>query len=387
MIIYLKIIKANNCMKEKKIKVIALYLPQFHCIPENDKFWGKGFTDWVTVKKAKPIYEGHLQPKIPYNSNYYDLSLKENVEWQANLAKKNGIYGFGVYHYWFNNEQNLLTKPAEILRDSNENKIKYFYIWDNNNWKRSWSNVSGNAWAPVADTKINKTEPAIMVHYILGEAKDWENHYNYLRTHFLSENYEKIDNKPIFGIISYSNKMYEMCQLWNKLAIKDGFDGIHFVLLRGRRNENLNWASKYTYQPHYVSLWKQSMFNKIMRQLFKVKAKEQTEPRFFDYDEVWKALLKQSSKDKNQTIIHGAFVGYDDSPRRGNTKSSIVKGATPEKFKKYFSELINITKKQNKEYIFLTAWNEWGEGAFLEPDEFYKFEYLSAVRESLGTNT
>ena len=93
-----------------KPKIIALYLPQFHCIPENDLFWGKGFTDWVSVKKAKPLFEGHNQPVVPLNKNYYDLSVKESVEWQAKLAKEYGIYGFGIYHYWFNNDKNLLTK-------------------------------------------------------------------------------------------------------------------------------------------------------------------------------------------------------------------------------------------------------------------------------------
>ncbi len=369
----------------KKIKVFALYLPQFHCIPENDKFWGKGFTDWVTVKKAKPVYEGHDQPKVPYNKNYYDLSFEENVEWQTELASKYGVYGFGVYHYWFNNEQNLLTRPAEILRDSKTSKVKYFYIWDNNNWKRSWSNVSGNAWAPIADNIAKKTGPAIMVPYILGGPKDWENHYNYLRSHFRSANYEKIDNKPIFGIISYKSDMYEMCQLWDKLAKEDGFAGIHFVLLRGRKNEKINWAYKYTYQPHYVSLWYKSLFKKVLHKVFKIKEKEQIIPRYFDYDNIWNKILAQSSKDKDKSLIHGGFVDYDDSPRRGNTKSCIVRGASPEKFRYYFSKLVDITRKQNKEYIFLTAWNEWGEGAFLEPDESNQFKYLDALKDAINS--
>ena len=134
-------------------QIIALYLPQYHRIPENDKFWGDGFTDWVTVKNAKSLFDGHQQPRVPLNDNYYDLSLKENVAWQAQLAKEYGIDGFGVYHYWFNNEQNLLTKPAEIIRDNDDIDINYFFVWDNGNWIRSWSNVAGNDWAPIAEKK------------------------------------------------------------------------------------------------------------------------------------------------------------------------------------------------------------------------------------------
>ena len=98
-----------------KTKVVAMYLPQYHSIPENDKFWGKGFTDWVSVRNSKPLFDGHNQPRVPENNYYYNLSVEDDVRWQAKLAKENGVYGFGIYHYWFNNEKNLLTKPAEIM--------------------------------------------------------------------------------------------------------------------------------------------------------------------------------------------------------------------------------------------------------------------------------
>lgn len=361
-------------------KLFAFYLPQFHQIPENDRFWGKGFTDWVSVRNAKPIFDGHNQPKVPLNKKYYDLSNEECVEWQAKLASDHGIYGFAVYHYWFNNQQNILTKPAEILRDSKIGNVKYFYIWDNNNWKRSWSNVKGNDWAPSAENS-KKAGPSILIPYILGGESDWENHYNYLRKHFKSDNYEKIANKPIFAIISYSNEMYNMCQFWNSLAKKDGFDGLHFVVMRGRSNEKLHWVSKYTYQPHYASFWKKSLLRKGIERIFPFLKKTQKKARFFDYDQVWQSIIKQSEKDKDKTIINCAFVDYDDSPRRGATKSNVFKGANPEKFKKYFRQLLELNRSQGKEYLFLTAWNEWGEGAFIEPDEINKMGYLDAIKE------
>ena len=366
------------------LKVIAMYLPQFHQIPENDEFWGTGFTDWVTVKNAEPVYKGHNQPRVPYNNNYYDLSKIECIEWQAKLAHNAGIYGFGVYHYWFNNDKNLLTKPAEIIRDYKDFPLKYFFIWDDNSWIRSWSNVAGNAWAPVADETSSHKGPTVMVEFILGEEKEWKKHYNYLRTHFISPNYEKFHNKPIFSIISYKKGMDKMCQYWDKLAKEDGFDGIYYIFQRNRTTVRIPWAVTYTYQPHNASLGKKTLFKKIESKIFSIlKIKKKIKLRYFDYDKVWAEVLNQSRRDTHNNIINCGFIDYDDSPRRGKMKGSIFLGAEPNKFKKYFKELVKITKSQNKEYLFLTAWNEWGEGAYLEPDETNGTKYLDAVQEVL----
>lgn len=364
-------------------KVIALYLPQYHCIPENDKFWGKGFTDWVTVKNAKSIYEGHNQPRVPLNGNYYDLSIKENVLWQSNLAHEYGVYGFGVYHYWFNNEKNLLTKPAEIMRDEANLSVKYFFIWDNCNWKRSWSNVPGNEWAPVVENDTMKKDgPIILIPYILGREKDWQNHYNYVRQHFFSENYEKVNNKPIFSIIGDSKDIREMCLYWDHLAREDGFDGIFWVFKRNKFVTYPNWANMYNYQPHYESIWKINWairFKRIFKRILRIK--DTPKLRYYNYDKVWINIIKRAKKDTSTNIINGAFVDYDDSPRRGDKKAYIFKGATPQKFEKYFRELYQISRTHNKQYIFLTAWNEWGEGAYMEPDELWGRGYLEALRK------
>lgn len=369
-----------------KTKIIALYLPQFHCIPENDKFWGKGFTDWVTVKKATPLYEGHNQPRIPMDNNYYDLSQEKNVEWQARLAHTHGIYGFGVYHYWFNNEQNLLTRPAEILRDSNNCSTKYFLIWDNTNWKRSWGNVAGNDWAPVADKLVDrKKSPTILVPYILGSERDWENHYDYVRTHFLSSNYEKRLNKPVFGIHVYGKSVLKMCEYWNVLAKKDGFDGICFIFHYQPFQGLPKAAMRYTYEPHWIGWEKKTFLKKVVNKLKReMHIETHKDIMFYDYDDIWRNLLAYASKQDKPNLIHGAFVGYDDSPRRGRNGAKIVTGGSPEKFKKYLSELYDISGRQNKDYIFLTAWNEWGEGAYLEPDTIYDMSYLQAIKEIVG---
>ncbi len=361
-------------------KIIALYLPQYHRIPENDKFWGEGFTDWVTVRNAKPLFDGHNQPRVPLNNNYYDLSQKENVAWQAQLAKEYGIYGFGVYHYWFNNEQNLLTKPAEIIRDNDDIDLNYCFIWDNNNWKRSWSNVEGNDWAPTADND-NQQGPEILVKHILGQQADWEKHFNYLLTHFQNKKYIKLDNKPIFSIISYRKELIPMCDYWEKLAKQAGFDGIQFIFQSSSAN-NKHPYLHYNYEPHTAGWMNMSLFEIIINKI-KTIIYAQNKTSVFNFGTVWRKLLKQAKKSEDKTLLFGAFIGYDDSPRRGSLHSKVVIGNTPTKFGKYFSELMQISKEKEKEFVFLSAWNEWGEGMFLEPDTTFGYSYLEEIKHCI----
>ena len=358
-------------------KIIAMYLPQFHQIPENDEFWGEGFTDWVTVKKAEPLYKGHQQPRIPLNNNYYDLSIVDSVEWQSKIAQDYGIYGFGVYHYWFNNEKNLLTRPAEILRDDDKITTRYFFIWDNANWKRSWSNFEGNAWAPVADSP-EKSGPQILIPYILGREPDWEIHYKEVAKHFKNKKYIKKGNKPMFGIICYSKEIIEMCEYWEILAKRDGFSGIEFVF-QGNPDGLPPHYSHYSYEPHYSAWIECGYVVKLFNRLASFFLPGQC--RIYSYDIVWKNLLRRVKLHPEHTFVPGCFVNYDDSPRRGTTNSKIVIGVSPVKFEKYLKKLVKLVAKQKKDFIFLTAWNEWGEGAYLEPDEHHGYSYLQAVKD------
>ena len=361
-------------------KIIALYLPQFHRIPENDEFWGEGFTDWVSVKNAKPLYEGHNQPRVPLNNNYYDLSQKENVAWQAKLARKYGIYGFGVYHYWFNNNQNLLTSPAEIMRDNDDIDINYCFVWDNISWKRTWSNVEGNDWAPIYDNISSDNKSKYLVSYILGDKKDWEKHYQWLLPFFKDKRYIKLKNKLVYVIFHYSAEVKEMCKYWDSLAKKDGFDGFEFIFRYDKTekipiNENI-----LTYEPAYGGWQIESLLGIIKRRLKRIFINKGILK--VDYDNTWEKIISLANKNNSKNIIHGAFVSFDDSPRRG-FKARIVENSTPEKFAKYFSDLLSISRSQNKEFIFLSAWNEWGEGMMLEPDTINGYAYLEAIKNSI----
>jgi hypothetical protein len=169
-----------------KPKVFCMYLPQYHEIPENNSFWGQGFTDWIAVKKALPLFEGHQQPKLPLYNNYYDLEDISSIKWQVELATKSGVDGFVIYHYWFSKEKNVLQKPAENILHNKDIKISFFFAWDNASWKRTWSACYGNDWSPVFDNLDSKenSDNGILLELKYGEESDWEIHFNYLLQFF-----------------------------------------------------------------------------------------------------------------------------------------------------------------------------------------------------------
>lgn len=364
-------------------KIITMYLPQYHQIPENDAFWGKGFTDWVTVKDAQPLFEGHNQPRIPIDGNYYDLSLKGNIVRQAELANEYGIYGFGIYHYWFNDEKNLLTKPADIILENKDIDTHYFFAWDNISWKRSWSNVSGNDWSPAADKNNSvdnsfSNESGILIEYRLGTEDSWKKHFDWLLPHFRDDRYIKVDGKPMFVIYHCSKDLLTMSQYFDRLAVENGFPGIYVVFRRGVNPRITKGQNVFFYEPS-ASSW-DLLPNKIYRWVLKQFGIKYG-PKTFQYDKVWKKLLATMASHPEPTLIPSAFVGYDDTPRRGKY-GTIIKGQSPKKFGTYLRELMHIVSSQNKPYIFLTAWNEWSEGAYLEPDCKDSYEYLKAVKNA-----
>lgn len=367
---------------KNKIKVIANYLPQYHRIPENDKWWGEGFTDWMAVKDSTPLYEGHVQPKVPLNKNYYCLDKVNDLRWQANLAREFGIYGFGIYHYWFSSEMQLLQKPAELILENKDIDINFMFIWDNLTWKRTWSKLNrGLDWAPNFDTsksKHNKDLSGILAEINYGDKEDWKKHYDYLSPFFKDKRYIRENNRPIFSIFQPRNEintLRDMAEYWNELAIKDGFDGILMTSKDGIWPERLEKRMKYApFAPTGVKVFTEYKIREYI-------AKYMNRIGIFSYDECWRNIISDAKKAKNDTYLCG-FVSYDDSPRRGY-RARVVKGSTPDKFEGYFGELLRISKRQSKEYLFLMAWNEWGEGAYLEPDEEYEYQYLEALKRAI----
>lgn len=364
-----------------KKKVLALYLPQFHVIPENDKWWGKGFTEWKNVKGAKPLFAGHNQPRVPLNNNYYNLLDPKVMEWQTKIAKENNIYGFCVYHYWFHGKL-LLEKPMEQYLDNENIDFPFCFCWANEHWTNAW--VSG--------------ENKIIIEQNFDDKEDWINHFNYLLPFFKDDRYIKEDNQPVFVIYypSIIGPLSEMLDCWNQLAKDNGFKGIKFVyqhyLFHLEDNPkkalfdygiefepNLSMNEVQTKTAASFERFRAKVSNFLQTKLHVYVKMPKRKPTIFDYDEIWQHILNRKPVTKN--LIPGAFVDWDNTPRRG-VRGSLTKGGNPQKFKKYFSELV---KKSDREYatdyIILFAWNEWAEGGYIEPDSKYKYEYLHAIKE------
>ena len=376
-------------MQQNKMKVIPVYLPQFHTIPENDEWWGEGFTEWRNVKNAKPLFEGHYQPRVPLNDNYYDLSLVDTLKWQAELAKKYGIYGFCMYHYYFNGHK-LLEKPMEMLLAHPEIDMKYCVCWANHDWTDGWKATDGHE--------------RILIAHDFDDENSWVEHFNYLLPFFKDPRYISENNKP-FMVIYVPNiikKLNKMLTLWNNMAKESGFDGLTFIYQSAMSCADPLWdRSKFDYgvhfQPGYVGWasksklkmllrWKLIKIWRSVRNVLRIKKRDVVgaapeSVSTFNYDECWQKIL--NLRPDSDRIIPSGFVDWDNSPRK-QMRGSVCIGASPEKFKKYFRQLVKNTRefyKQDK--IFFFAWNEWAEGGYLEPDEKFKYSYLEAIKEVL----
>lgn len=349
-------------------KIIAFHLPQYHPIPENDMWWGEGFTEWTNTKKCKPLYSGHYQPKEPLNDYYYNLLDKDALKWQVDLAKKYGIYGFCFYHYWFTGKK-LLEKPIEIYLENKDLDLPFCFSWANHSWTRTWLD--------------NKD---MLMEQTYGELKEWEMHFNFLLPFFKDSRYIRIENKPIiiFNRPLDFEKAPEMIEYWNNLAKENGLNGIYFIeTLSGYQTNSVLAKSdalmesepSYTY--HFVPYWYR-LFRKLASNLF-----PKSKPRLNLYASFWKVILNRQPLKTNKTVFPGAFVNWDNAARRP-VNANIFLFFSPENFKKYIKkQLIRCKTVYKTEYLFINAWNEWAEGNYLEPDKKYGFKMLEGIKEAL----
>lgn len=374
--------KEIDMKKKGRPELLAMYLPQFHETPENNLFWGEGFTDWCSVRQAESYFKGHEQPKVPLNGEYYDLSRPECIKKQAALARKYGIDGFCMYHYWFENEKKMLYKPAEILLDNQDIDIDFCFMWDNSSWIRSWSKYDGNAWAPTFEKNSNNQKGYLLkVDY--GSEQQWKNHFDYLLPFFKDQRYVKIDNRPVFGFFTTKNAgiLQEMGNYWDKLAIENGFQGMYLISRSDPFIPKRIFKTEFVYQP-ITSAWQRH--DAIMKRIQRYVGtdKKQCTPKCYDYEKVWKKIILEARLNAGRHLLFCGFVNYDDTPRRG-CQGKVIVGGTPERFERNFSKLYKLSKKHQKDILFLMAWNEWGEGSYLEPDQKDGYKYLEKILETV----
>lgn len=383
-----------------KARVIAYYLPQFYPIPENDRFWGKGFTEWTNVAKAKPLFKNHNQPRVPADLGFYDLRLPEVREAQAEMAREAGIEGFCYWHYWFGNGKRLLDRPFDEVLNSGKPDFPFCLCWANHDWTtETWQQAD------------RKTTTTMIAEQTYPGDEDYINHFNYVLKAFKDKRYITVDGKPIFTIFDpYKFKdVRHFIELWRKLAKDNGLKGIYFVALANNTSTirlkedgtleknimpNLK-SSKDVYENilsvgfdainSYGKRRSEMIYSGKYRRLAQKKLREFfpfMKPDVFNYEKSIKYFF--APEDKWDNIFPTILPQWDKSPRVG-TCDDIYVNATPENFRRHLNDAISMIADKPEEHkiLFLRSWNEWGEGNYVEPDLKYGHGFLDALHDEL----
>lgn len=358
-----------------KTQILAIYLPQFYQNSYNDEWWGTGYTEWTACKKAKPLFEGHSQPRIPYD--YYDLSNIDCINKQAEMARSNGIDGFAIYHYYSLGSK-LLEVPTELLLKHKEVDINFCLYWANESWESRWYGH----------------EKKVLWEQKYGNENDWEQHFKYCLEFFKDERYLKVNNMPIF--IIYKDWLFKdidkFIDYWNSLAQNNGFAGIYFVKTVSSRNNNKleKFNATFEREPFYtfnksisvggrINRYIRSRCYEYLNKKWLIKAGKGVIQYKVDYKKCLDIIKKRKPANGEKTIL-GAFTDWDNSPRR-SYNSTVFTGVKTELFYDCFKAQMLKAQKYNIPYVIINAWNEWGEGNYLEPDNIYGDGFLSAVKD------
>lgn len=370
------------------IKPIAYYLPQFYPIPENDNWWGKGFTEWTNVTKAHPLFKGHNQPRFPADLGHYDLRVSEVRIAQAEMAESYGIHGFCYYSYWFGNGKIILDRVINEVLNSNSPDFPFCFCWANESWKGVWYGT-GN-------------QTALIEQRYLGR-KDYEDYFNLLLKFFQDDRYIKVEGKPLFHIYKIADipDLEVFVDTFNELAIRNGFPGIYIVA--GLRNTSeLHWnpfehGCNAVTGPEFSSLRflsssvgsSDSFLGKLKRSIDyrffrdKLNFEKRKSPVVIDYEKVIDRLVTDQSFDFPYfpIVIHD----WDNSPR-ATSRSLIFHNSTPELFRIHLRKAIEkvANHKDQEQFIFLKSWNEWGESNALEPDSKWGHAYLKVILDEVS---
>ncbi len=365
-------------------KVIALYLPQFHPIEENNEWYGTGFTEWTNVAKSKPLFCGHKQPRIPADLGFYDLRLPETRYKQAEMAKKYGIDGFSFYHYWFGDGKQLLEKPFQDILQDEKYDFPFMLHWANGSWYKKMWKADG-----VGDELlIEQTYPSL---------KDAENHFYTLLPAFKDKRYMRLEGKIMFAVDLPLNspQITEILQLWRKLAQKENIGEFFFIAHTAHHKERtvlstngvdalLGQDGLYSgaYDAIMDSQYREVMYRDFYAKVKYVIRKKLNIPNKYHYKDAIRHLIKDY--DKDERVFPEVFPQFDHSPR-SKGKEIIYTGSTPELFEEYMKKTLQVIKNKQPErqLVFIRAWNEWGEGNYLEPDLTTGLGYLEAIQKAL----
>lgn len=354
-------------------RFIALYLPQYHPTPDNDAWWGKGFTEWTNVAKAKPLFHGHDEPRIPTDLGFYDLRLPEVREEQAELARQAGVEAFCYWHYWFGNGKELLERPFKEVVASGSPDFPFCLAWANHSWYKK-------RWDPNAPGK-----DMLLIEQKYPGEQDYINHFNSLIPAFKDKRYLRVNGKLFFVI--YSPFGFEdvstFMSIWRRLAKENGLNDFYFVApdADSRNKDNfLSMGFDAVYNSDTFNI--HHHLNIIKKALLYIGRKFLHRPTVFKYKDAIKYMVSDDCK--NRDVIPCISPNWDHSPRSGSN-AIILDDAKPEYFEKVTIRAIDIVKDkpQEEQIIMIKSWNEWGEGNYMEPDVTFGRGYIEALRSAI----
>ena len=355
-------------------RVIAFYLPQFHPIPENDEWWGKGFTEWTNVGKASSLFRGHYQPHVPADLGYYDLRVAETRQQQADMALEYGVDAFCYYHYWFGDGRRILERPFNEVLNSGEPDFPFCLCWANQTWTGIWHGAPKRI-------LIEQTYPGY---------DDHARHFDWLATAFADRRYITVDGKPLFVVFHPLEipNVKDVTQFWRQRAVAAGFPGLHLV---GIKHENVfSPADKNSpvWDPKDYG-FDASIRNRVPslpRKRHNLLSWLLKRPTIVDHKKLIDLFVAPPIPGiKDYPCVSHA---WDNTPRSGS-RGVVFQGSHPDLFRRNLRQAFTqvAANKSDEQIVFLRAWNEWAEGNHLEPDLKFGLRWLEALREEKSAAT
>jgi hypothetical protein len=355
------------------VRTIAFYLPQFHPIPENNEWWGRGFTEWTNVAKAKPLFRGHYQPHVPADLGFYDLRVPETRHAQSELARQYGIEGFCYWHYWFGNGRRILERPFQEVLDSGEPDFPFCLGWANQTWTGIWHGAPNR----------------VLVEQLYPGPSDHERHFYAMLRAFQDPRYIRVDGRPLFVIYAPTElpEPAAFLNLWTSLAQREGLPGFFFVA-HGSEMPGIGFDA-FVHNLPFTSMQPRGLgqlarvANFALRKTTGKTLRDvglQRGPTVRRYADFVSVYAQSPLRPKELPLL---IPNWDNTPRSGR-RGVVLGGATPELFEQMCVATRTKLKTASQPIVFVKAWNEWAEGNHLEPDLKFGLQFLEAMRRGLG---
>ena len=359
--------EAKETMNRAGLKAIAFYLPQFHPIPENDEWWGEGFTEWTNVKKAESLFDGHWQPRIPADLGYYDLRDPQMRREQARLAKAYGLHGFCYYYYWFNGKK-LLDLPLQKVLESGEPDFPFCLCYANENWTRAWDGLEQDILIKQEHSPENDLR---FIHDIIPILQD--------------PRYIRVNNKPL--LLIYRAHLFpdprKTTELWRAAVKSAGLGDLYLCKCEVFGDyvppEELGFDANVEFPPHGVreipTLYEYEERIRTSRPLVSA--------CIYDYETVAHVMMSRQWPDYR--LFRAVMLGWDNTARR-REEPTIFHHFSPEVYEEWLAFVSKLSVQQyprEERIVFINAWNEWSEGTYLEPDQKYGLRCLEATKRAI----